>query len=190
MDNTKWDDQRLGLAPYVDRRVEVEGVFERLTTTRFGNVTVALVQDAVVKVGNTEIDLGHLWVQHAESFVNTKQFERVAFLARVGGRKRLNGNGDTEVAYNLAYPTAITPKSPPALRIPSVPVLEPMRRELPPIPQVEEVDPKPTQPATLPDPELACRSADPVQLLLDLRTLAERAGGWKNLEALVRLLQK
>lgn len=172
----------MSLAPYVDKRVSAKGVFERLTETRGSKVKVALLQDTVVIVNGEEIDLGHLWVQHADNFVNMKSFERVTFLARVGVRKRINGYGGTELIYNLMYPTNIKPKGvPPALRLPqSVP--EPFAQS----------EPLP-QPFPEPDSEPVAEreqygGCDTVQLLMDVSALAGRAGGWKKLEALVTLL--
>lgn len=178
------DDRRIPLASHVDKRVAVEGVFERLTETRGRKVSVALVQDVIVTVNGEQIDLGHVWVQNAENFINIEPFERVTFLARVGIRKRVSGNGDVEKIYNLMYPTEIRSKAPLALRIPNVVPRQPE-------PETNHVaqiicDPEPAPPT----PEPATRTSDPVQLLLDVSALAERAGGWKNLEAIVKLLQK
>lgn len=178
------NDQRTSLAPLVDKRVSVEGVFERLAEARGGKFKVALVQDAVVSVPDEEIDLGHVWVQHADNFVTIEQFERVTFLARVGERKRANSNGDTEKVYNLICPTQIRPKSLPALRIPRIPTTATKPQE---IPQGEP--PVPTPALLVPDQKGAF-GGDPVQLLLDVSALAGRVGGWAKLEALIHALKE
>jgi hypothetical protein len=147
-------------------------------------VSVALVQDAVVTVNGEQIDLGHVWVQNAENFINIEPFERVTFLARVGVRKRFNDQGERENVFNLMFPTEIRPKVSPALRIPNVIPRQPE----PETNQVAQIICDPESARATPEP--ANRSSDPVQLLLDVSALAERAGGWKNLEAIVSMLKK
>jgi hypothetical protein len=180
------NDQRSSLASCVDKRVSVEGVFERLAEARGGKFRVALVQDAVVSVTEEQIDLGHVWVQHADNFVTIEQFERVTFLARVGERKRANTNGDTEKVYNLMFPTQIRSKNPPALRIPRIPTkaseLELLQESV----QVEPPEPKPG--LLVPEPKDGF-GGDPVQILLDVSALAVRVGGWARLEALINALK-
>lgn len=180
------NDQRTCLAAYVDKRVSVEGVFERLAEARGGRFKVALVQDAVVSVTDVEIDLGHVWVQHADNFVTIEQFERVTFLARVGERKRLDGNGDTEKVYNLMFPTQIRSKVCPALRIPGFPtrLAEPELLQV----AVQSEPPEPKSASSMPDQKDGF-GGDPVQLLLDVSALAVRAGGWAKLETLINALK-
>lgn len=180
------NDQRTALASYVDKRVSVEGVFERIAEVHEGKKRVALVQDTVVSVDGEEIDLGHVWVQHADNFLTIEQFERVTFLARVGERKRLNGNGDTEKVYNLMFPTEIRSKSGPVLRIPRPPTKPPASELIQDVGQITESQ-KPKSLPPVPSNQASCD--DPVRLLLDVSALAVRVGGWAKLEALITALK-
>ena len=78
MDN---DRRREVLADYLDQRVVLTGVFDRLATNKNPNkpFKVALLQDAEVELSGGRHDLGHVWLQHAETLSELQQGDRIQF---------------------------------------------------------------------------------------------------------------
>ncbi len=104
------------LAEWNDKRIEITGAFDKLATvTRSGGtVTTALLQDVVALVGNADMDIGHVWLQYADSLTPLKlqAGERLRCSVRVREyRKHLdipNKEGlYSEIKYSLAYPTEV-----------------------------------------------------------------------------------
>ncbi len=162
-------EQRNQLAPYFDKRVQVEGVFERMAHPK--TVQAALVHDVVAKVDGRQIHLGHMWIQAAELLRNCDKSQRVSFLACVGKRIQRDGRGKTQV-YNLISPTDVKVASPPALRSLPSPKIKVMRTTM--LPPSSKLPPP--APICLPDSE---------KLREEAKTLARKCGGWDRLEALI-----
>lgn len=163
-------EQRNDLGPYVDRRVQVEGVFDRMARPK--TVQAALVQDVVVKVDGKRMHLGHMWIQAAEPLSNCEPFQRVSFFACVGRRKQRACGGKITENYNLIGPTEVKIVSPPAVRSLPSPKVKVMRTTvLPPSLKLP-----PPAPVYRPDSE---------KLIEEAKTLARKCGGWDQLQSLI-----
>jgi hypothetical protein len=158
------------LAPYLDRRIGLTGVYDKATDFPIKGVRTrtVLLQDCEAQVSGQVIDVGHLWVQYAENFdaIDLRHGQRVRLEARViSYRKSRMGVGEDcsyyNTCYGLAYPTAIQvvglPRPMPAKRV--VNLAEP-----PPAPEAPGVAPASTG---LKGTELAVR----------LKGLVHEAGG-------------
>jgi hypothetical protein len=128
-----------------------------------------------------EYDLGHMWVQHAETLealslafgTRLKMTCRVTqyFKRHEGGTVAAYGlrlPSDVEILY--APPTPVRPPEPP----PPV-VVEPPAKAEPAPPAVEKVQ--------------AAEPAEPLKLLRDVKELARRAGGFAALRELIDVLE-
>jgi hypothetical protein len=170
------DDKRDALADYLDRRITITGTFEKfdLQTSGVKQRKTALLQGAYAEVEGKQIDLGRVWVQHAEmpKGHGLAYGDRIKCNCRVTKyRKRLstpNEDGLMLVTkYSLSWPNEVEvigraprPAAAPAAAQPAGPSRD--------------------EPAGGRGP-----ASDPVGLILDVKRLADQAGG---LEALRRLL--
>src|SRR5438270_4867297 len=94
---TMLENRRGVLADYLDKRVVITGVFEKITVNKNPSkpFKVALMQDVEVELSRGKHDLGHVWVQHAETFAGLTYGDRVQCSCRVGQyRRSLAAPGD------------------------------------------------------------------------------------------------
>jgi hypothetical protein len=168
------DNRRDVLADYRDQRLTITGMYDKcdLQVTATRQWRVALLQDVYAEIEGKQIDLGHIWVQHAEPLrsLDLKYGDRIRCNCRVTAyKKRLrvpNADGVMVVEqFSLSFPTEIevlsrgTSKGPPEVSV------------------------------TADEPEVkAVNVNSPVNLILELKQLAERAGGWNALRQLVDVL--
>lgn len=107
MDEMK-DETRQELSLFLDTRLSVTAVFDRLVNTKvsIGYRRNALIQDCMCETDAGPIDLGHLWLQHAGSLDKVPGLahgDRITFTARVSsylGRK----DGREIECYGLSHP--------------------------------------------------------------------------------------
>jgi hypothetical protein len=174
------DNRREILAEYLDQRVILTGVFERLATNKNPHkpFKVALLQDVEVELSKAKHDLGHIWVQHAETLSEFQHGDRIRCSCRVGKYQRTltvpDGEGFTiKTDYSLAYPNdAKLLSRAVALRVAQ--------------------DPNGTPPPAAPPPveEEPPRAADPLQLILEVKELAQQVGGLERILELKQAVAK
>lgn len=168
------DDKRAALADYLDERVDITGMFDRfsLQVTGIKQWRTALLQDVYAEVEGKQIDLGHVWVQHADPLKqhDLAYGDRIKCNCRVTAYKKHlrvpNEDGLMVVEkYSLSWPTEVEvisqasrPSEPSATS--TLAASEPQQEELP----------------------------SPISLLVELKQLAAKAGGWSNLRQLIDLL--
>lgn len=174
------DDKRDALADYLDDRITVTGMLDKFDLQIVGikQWKTALLQDVYAEVEGKQIDLGHVWVQHAETLKShgLAYGDRIKCNCRVTKyQKRLrtpNEDGLMVVTkYNLTWPNEVEviSRAPrPAVAPVAAPPAEAPRDE----------------PAEAPGPE-----SNPVGLILDVKRLADRAGGWEALRQLIDVLR-
>lgn len=168
------DNKRDVLADYRDERLTITGMYDKsdlqMTATR--QWRVALLQDVYAEVEGKQIDLGHIWVQHAEPLrsLELKYGDRIKCNCRVTAYKKKlrvpNADGVMVVEqFSLSFPTEI----------------EVLGRG------TSKVPPEAT--VAVDEPEVKAVGANsPVSLILELKQLADRAGGWNVLRQLVDVL--
>jgi hypothetical protein len=182
------DKRREVLAEYLDKRVLLTGVFERLTVNKNPSkpFKVALLQDVEVELSKGKHDLGHLWVQHAETFVDVHYGDRIQCSCRVGQyRKSLavsgeNGSVET-VDYSLSWPSDIKILN-------HRPVAYSTAHDEGNNARPAATAPSPPPPA--PPPAEDPVKADPVQLILQIKELATKVGGLDHITELKALMDK
>jgi hypothetical protein len=169
------DDKRAILADHVEDRVTVTGMFDKFSLYVSGlrQWRTALLQDVFVLIEGKDIDLGHMWVQHADPLKKPDLVygDRVRCNCRVTAyKKRLrvpNKDGLMVIeSYSLAWPTDI----------------EIINRALRPDDPV--VPPAAAQPTTDRPP-----ATSQMSLLRELKDFATRAGGWDDLQQMIDLLR-
>jgi hypothetical protein len=169
------------LANYLDQRITITGMFDKYTFNYTGirQWRVALLQDVYAEVEGKQIDLGHIWVQHAESLKghDLGYGDRIKCNCRVSDyKKRLRTPNEVGLMvvtkYNLSWPTEIEVISR-ATRPEAV------------------AGPSPVQPLNSPGPgcDPQRSTTDPVSLVLEVKRLAEKACGWESLHQLVEALR-
>jgi hypothetical protein len=165
------DNRREILAEYLDQRITLTGVFDRLATNKNPHkpFKVALLQDVEVELSKAKHDLGHIWVQHAETLGEFQHGDRIRCSCRVGKYHRTlpvpDGDGFTvKTDYSLAYPSearllsrAVAFRAAPDQNGTPPPAAAPPPQEDPP------------------------RAADPLQLILEVKQLIEQVGGCERL---------
>jgi hypothetical protein len=207
---TNHDSRRAILADYLDQRVHISGVFERMTTNKNPHkpFKIALLQDTEVELSKAKHDLGHIWIQHAETLSEFQQGDRLRCSCRVGKYQKSlatpDANGFTvKMDYSLSYPSeAHLLSRPVAVRT------TPERNGVAPVvptPSEEEVH-KPTDPVQLilEVKEVVAKVGGCEQIValkdvigklggwsrvLEVQTLADEVGGWDRLEQLLSLLK-
>lgn len=193
------DNKRDALADYRDERVTITGMFDKfslqMNSTR--QWRVALLQDVYAEVEGKQIDLGHVWVQHAEPLrsLDLNYGDRVKCNCRVTPyKKRLsvpNSEGMIVVEnFSLSYPTQIEvvcrvlASDQPATAVPGTVVATTT------VPAT--ADPVTVVTATdVPAEQFKKGSVETnvsVSVILDLRQLAGKAGGWQVLRQLIDVL--
>jgi hypothetical protein len=190
------DFRRELLADYVDKRITIAGMYDKLDSFDTGvrRWKTALLQDVFAEVEGKEIDLGHLWVQHAEPLrdANLKYGDRVKMNCRVGKyQKRLRTpDGKTGLmmvtAYNVSWPTEveILCRVNKEEQVPSksfTPVLTENGT-------LEKTDIKFVPPKPSSD-DVVSELPTAVSLILEVKKLAERAGGWDALQQIIDALR-
>jgi hypothetical protein len=181
------DTRREVLAAYLDQRVVITGVFERLTLNKNPHkpFKVALLQDVEVELSKAKYDLGHVWIQHAENLEGFKNGDRIRCSCRVGKYHRTvpnaDGNGvSTRTDYSLSYPNEV--------RLLGKPVA---LRTGPEQNGASSVPAPPPPPAAAPVPEEEpVKTTDPVQLILTVKELAQKVGGWERIVELKEFIAK
>jgi hypothetical protein len=182
------DTRREVLATYLDQRVVISGVFERLTVNKNPHkpFKVALLQDVEVELSKAKYDLGHVWIQHAENLEGFKNGDRIRCSCRVGKYHRAvpnaDGNGVTNrTDYSLSYPNEV--------RLLGKPVA--LRTAPEPNGTSSGPAPAPAAPPPAPAPEEeSVKTADPVQLILTVKELAQKVGGWERIVELKEFIAK
>lgn len=169
------NDKRAVLADHVEDRVTVTGMFDKFSLCVNGlrQWRTALLQDVFVLIEGKDIDLGHMWVQHADPLKNLDLVygDRLQCNCRVTAyKKRLrvpNKDGLMVIeSYSLAWPTDI----------------EIINRAL------RQDDPLAPPPAAQPVPGQPPATSQ-MSLLRELKDFALRAGGWDDLQAMIDLLR-
>ncbi len=171
------------LAGLIDKRVQVNGVFDKMHKHPTKNYRVALLQDVTVKTDEGQtIDIGHTWLQDADTLIgfDLEENDRFTCSCRVSTYEK---DGDTK--YGFRFPTEVSKKQPPAFRIP-----RPNPRPEVHVPEVmvpEPVQPSaPVQPSVplLPQPELSV-----AETIHEVRSLAQKVGGMGRLKEIVLELE-
>jgi hypothetical protein len=172
------ENRREVLEDYLDRRVAVNGVFDKFSNVykSIRTIRTALLQDSEFEAEGKNFDIGHVYVQNAEVFRSHDllQGDRVRCVCRVVTYKKYlrvpNDDGLMVVQkFTLAWPSDVeilyrVPREPqPAL----TPALVEKKVETAPASQIGG-------------------AADPVGLLLEVKELAKEAGGWEPLLALAK----
>lgn len=157
------------LADYLDERITITGMFEKYSLFLKGHVQypLAFLQDVYAEVEGKQLDLGHVWVQHAGPLkgFNLRHGDRIKCECRVSKyTKRLksrNEEGRLEVVlFNLAWPTNI---------------------EI--VARAKASEPVPPLSVAAPSNPVGSSQAGATTpgFVLDLKRLAEQAGGWDAL---------
>lgn len=175
------DPRRKVLADYLDQKVLITGMFERMTVNK--NPTkpfkVALMQDVEVEIARARYDLGHVWIQHAEPFADLHHGDRIQCYCRVGHYKRnvatpdQNGSGPI-IDYSLGWPVDIKLVGRP---VALATAHEPVNHA------------PPSAPPAAP-PEEPAKKADPIQLILELKDMVQKVGGLERIGELKALMDK
>jgi hypothetical protein len=185
------DTRREVLATYLDQRVVITGVFERLTINKNPHkpFKVALLQDVEVELSRAKHDLGHVWIQHAENLDGFKNGDRIRCSCRVGKYHRTVANPDgngvtTRTDYSLSYPNEVRLLGKPvALRIATD------ENGSPAGPGPATAAAAAEAPVVVPEEE-PVKTTDPVQLILTVKELAQKVGGWERIVELKEYIAK
>jgi hypothetical protein len=179
------DKRREVLADYLDKRVVITGVFEKITVNKNPNkpFKVALLQDVEVELSKGKFDLGHLWVQHAETFAGLTYGDRVQCSCRVGQYRRslaaAGENGAAEkIDYSLSWPSDLKVLN-------HRPVAYSAVQEA-----AASAPPATATPAAPPPPEDPVKTTDPVQFILQVKELALKVGGVDRIIELKAVVDK
>jgi hypothetical protein len=179
------DKRREVLAEYLDKRVLITGVFEKITVNKNPNkpFKVALLQDVEVELSKGKHDLGHMWIQHAETFASLNYGDRVQCSCRVGQYRRsvatAGENGAAEkIDYSLTWPNDIKVLN-------HRPVAYSAVQEAP----LSSVAPPPAHPVP-PPPEDPVKTTDPVQFILQIKELALKVSGVERIMELKAVMDK
>jgi hypothetical protein len=179
------ENRRGVLADYLDKRVVITGVFEKITVNKNPSkpFKVALMQDVEVELSKGKFDLGHVWVQHAETFAGLNYGDRVQCSCRVGQYRRslatAGENGAVEkIDYSLTWPSDIKVLNHRPIAYSAV------HEEAPSAPAVGHTPPP------SPRQEAAVQTTDPVQLILQIKELAGKVGGVERIVELKALMDK
>lgn len=193
------DRRREVLAAYLDQRVVITGVFERMAVNKnpHKQFKVALLQDVEVELSKSRYDLGHVWIQHAETFADLNYGDRLQCSCRVGKYKRHvpgGENGEAErIDYSLSWPSEV--------RVLSRPIALSHAHELPPTAgtigpttfseSAAAPSPAPPPPPSPPPPaEELPRATDLVQLLLQVKELVTEVGGSERIQELKAIIDQ
>ncbi len=107
-------EKRRQLEPYLDQRVNLSAMFEKFNNLYRPTHTIrcVLVQDGVVEVEGKELDIGHLWIQHAHALeaLELVAGDRIKCNCRVGTYQKRHKTVTKEgvmvtTEYNLHSPT-------------------------------------------------------------------------------------
>lgn len=107
------------LGPWLGERITIKGVYERYATRdrRGTALVVCLAQDVEVTLPNLERhDIGHVWIQHAETMKELREGDRFTATCRISTYAK-----EGENHYNLTYPNQIQCMPPPTAWRPSNP---------------------------------------------------------------------
>ena len=179
------DKRREVLADYLDKRVVITGVFEKITINKNPSkpFKVALLQDVEVELSKGKHDLGHMWIQHAETFASLNYGDRVQCSCRVGQYRRsvatAGENGAAEkIDYSLTWPNDIKvlnhrPVAYSAIQ--EAPAGSPVAPPAHPVP---------------PPPEDPVKTTDPVQVILQIKELAVKVSGVERIMELKAVMDK
>jgi hypothetical protein len=169
------ENRRGVLADYLDQRVVITGVFEKITVNKNPSkpFKVALLQDVEVELSKGKHDLGHVWVQHAETFASLNYGDRVQCSCRVGQYRRslaVSGeNGAAEkIDYSLTWPSDIKVLNHRPVAYSGV---QEGANGSAPVSLLPQRLPSP------PPPEAPAKAADPLQLIFQVKELAGKVGG-------------
>jgi hypothetical protein len=179
------DKRREVLADYLDKRVVITGVFEKITVNKNPNkpFKVALLQDVEVELSKGKHDLGHVWVQHAETFAGLTYGDRVQCSCRVGQYRRslatAGENGSAEkIDYSLSWPNDLKVLN---HRPVAYSAIHEAPAGAPAAPAAQPVPPPPEDPV---------KTTDPVQFILQVKELALKVGGVDRIIELKALMDK
>ena len=180
------DKRREVLADYLDKRVVITGVFEKITVNKNPNkpFKVALLQDVEVELSKGKHDLGHVWGQHAETVAGLTYGDRVQCSCRVGQYRRslatAGENGSAEkIDYSLSWPSDLKVLN-------HRPVAYSAVQEAP----ASASTPTAAHPVPPPPEEAPVKSTDPVQFILQIKELALSVGGVDRITELKALMDK
>lgn len=155
---------------YIDRRVTLKGAFDRLTNVPGRQYKAALIQDATVSTDQGDIDIGHTWIQDADTFAGFDLDEGDRFTCSV---RVVNYKKNDEVKIGFRYPTEIVRVNRLcALRIPR------------PTPEYFERDAN----SSVATPPIDATNS-PAQFLAKLQKLIEEAGGWDQFNRIVKMAE-
>lgn len=174
--------QRAALAPFLERVVQAAGYFEKVNWINRGSgrICTALVQDVKVTIDGYNIDLGHVWVQHADEIdaLGARHGEKIICDARIGRYKKLNDVTKVpETDYNLSYPRNVKFAAKAFLPVPAPPAVSK--------PLVQVVKPQ----VVVAEARTAAPAVDMFATLSELKRIREAVGGWDKLHELVVLLK-
>lgn len=175
------DPRRKVLADYLDQKVLIRGMFERMTVNKnpAKPFKVALLQDVEVELAKAKYDLGHIWIQHAEPFADLHHGDRIQCFCRVWQYKKNvaipNQNGASlGTDYSLGWPTDI--------KLIGRPIALATAHE------TANASPAPA-PTPAPPAEPA-RAPDPVQFILQVKDMVQKVGGCERIVELKALMDK
>lgn len=155
------NDRRQSLTPYLDQRIEITGMFEKYNfiVHNMRQFRTALLQDVYAHVDGMNLDIGHIWLQHADPLkpFNLTFGDRIRCDCRVTEyTKRLqvpNKDGAlTVTSVSLSWPN-------------NVEVIGRLQRN------VDDHEP------------------GAVTLIGEVRGLADKVGGWGQLSKLIDVLR-
>ena len=159
-----------------DKRVTLTGVFEKMHRHPHERYKVALLQDCEIKTPDGQtIDVGHTWIQQADTFegFDIQRYERLSCLVRVREYTDEAGN----IKYGFMCPTDIRLHRPQALRIPMARVdVKPVL-----VPAVQ-AQPEPTAQPDRREPALSI-----VEAVRKVKMLGQEMGG---LDRLIEVAQE
>lgn len=174
------------LADYKDQRIKISGVFDRKHSVvhNYRENKTVLLQDVYAHIDGKDLDIGHAWLQNAESLTEFGLVpgDRIQCNCRVKPyKKRLmvpNHQGlMMENRISLCWPTDVVVISrQQSIEIKSVPKpnLVDSVQKIPPQPIVEEI---PLSETTVPP--------NPAKVIREIRRLAQQIGGFDSLQEFI-----
>jgi hypothetical protein len=163
-------EQREVLADWLDQRVTITGVFERMSTNRNPSrpFLVALVQDMEVELPTkARHHLGHLWIQYAETMKGLSRGDRFRCTCIVKSYRK-----DEQLVYGLRYPCEVKPVNYPIAF------------------QAVEEEKLSHDVRVSPDRNSDHLGADPLAFIIKVRDFVQRVGGPESIQALQGILDK
>jgi len=160
----------------LDQRIAITGVFERfsfITTPHLREIKTALLQDVCAHIDGEDYDIGHVWLQNADSLkaIDLGFGDRIQCNCRVKTfKKRLrvpNRHGlMLENKLSLCFPTEV--------RI---------------ISRLECIDVQEELASIPPKPEVSFKQVDPAAIVVEVQRLANEMGGLEPLQRLIDALR-